>query len=49
MERGGAAFQTVPLDKFHWSLSVLIGLFSIIVGAILRLIPDELFHLQPLS
>ncbi|KAG1339326.1 hypothetical protein G6F62_005803 [Rhizopus arrhizus] len=48
VERGGAAFQTVPLDKFHWSLSVLIGLFSIIVGTILRLIPDELFYIQTL-
>lgn len=46
VEYGGAAFQTVPLDSGHWILSVLVGLFSIPVGALIRLIPDEIFMPQ---
>ncbi|CEI98151.1 Putative Calcium-translocating P-type ATPase, PMCA-type [Rhizopus microsporus] len=44
VERGGAAFQTVPLSISHWLLSVCIGLCSIPIGVILRLIPDKLFY-----
>lgn len=42
VERGGAAFQTVPLDSFHWCLSLFIGALSIPIGFFLRLIPDEI-------
>ncbi|CEG68451.1 Putative Calcium-translocating P-type ATPase, PMCA-type [Rhizopus microsporus] len=46
VERGGAAFQTVPLGISHWLLSVCIGLCSIPIGVILRLMPDKLFSIQ---
>ncbi|CEG77142.1 Putative Calcium-translocating P-type ATPase, PMCA-type [Rhizopus microsporus] len=45
VERGGAAFQTIPLGISHWLLSVFIGLCSIPIGVILRLIPDKLFYI----
>ncbi|KAI8371591.1 PMCA-type calcium-translocating P-type ATPase [Radiomyces spectabilis] len=43
VECGGAAFQTVPLNSSHWMLSIAIGLMSIPIGAIIRMIPDEVF------
>lgn len=46
VERGGAAFQTVPLGISHWLLSVFIGLCSIPIGVVLRLIPNKLFSIQ---
>ncbi|KAG2198827.1 hypothetical protein INT47_000743 [Mucor saturninus] len=46
VEHGGAAFQTVPLDQHLWMTSVLIGLVSIPIGVIIRMIPDELVSLQ---
>lgn len=46
VEHGGAAFQTVPLDQHLWMTSILIGLVSIPIGAIIRMIPDELVSLQ---
>jgi hypothetical protein len=42
VEYGGTAFQTVPLNKHLWTMSVIIGLVSIPIGAVIRLIPDEL-------
>lgn len=39
---GGTAFQTVGLSKNLWIMCVLIGLASIPIGAVIRLIPDTL-------
>ncbi|KAI9032755.1 PMCA-type calcium-translocating P-type ATPase [Phycomyces nitens] len=52
---GGPAFQTVPLDASQWCLSVLIGSFSLVIGVVLRLVPDHLIYIpgrafyQPIS
>ncbi|KAL0089559.1 PMCA-type calcium-translocating P-type ATPase [Phycomyces blakesleeanus] len=52
---GGPAFQTIPLGVSQWCLSVLIGSFSLIIGAVLRLVPDHLIQIpgrsfyQPIS
>lgn len=46
VERGGAAFQTVPLDQHLWTISVVIGLISIPIGVVIRMIPDELVSLE---
>jgi Ca2+-transporting ATPase len=45
VQHGGAAFQTVPLKKEMWYLSVIIGVISIPIGAIIRFIPDDVIHL----
>lgn len=39
---GGTAFQTVRLSKDLWIMCVLIGLASIPIGVVIRLIPDTL-------
>lgn len=39
---GGAALSVVPLNGTQWAVSVIIGIVSIPVGVIIRLIPDEL-------
>ncbi|KAI7882412.1 PMCA-type calcium-translocating P-type ATPase, partial [Lichtheimia hyalospora FSU 10163] len=41
---GGSAFQTVPLDTMHWVLCILVGFMSLPVGALIRLIPDEILE-----
>lgn len=49
---GGSAFQTVPLHMKDWVLCILVGLMSLPVGALIRLIPDEILesaHPSPLS
>ncbi|KAG0300340.1 hypothetical protein BGZ98_009257 [Dissophora globulifera] len=43
IEFGGAAFGTEKLDGIQWLICVLLGLLSIPVGVIIRLIPEELF------
>ncbi|KAF9583251.1 hypothetical protein BGW38_009920 [Lunasporangiospora selenospora] len=43
IEFGGAAFQTERLDGIQWLICVLLGLLSLPVGVIVRLIPDEIF------
>ncbi|GAN06192.1 calcium-translocating p-type atpase [Mucor ambiguus] len=43
---GGTAFQTVRLSKSHWCLCVLIGLASIPIGVLIRLIPDALLQVS---
>ncbi|KAI8597204.1 PMCA-type calcium-translocating P-type ATPase [Dissophora ornata] len=43
VEFGGAAFQTESLNGVQWVICILLGLLSIPVGVILRLIPDEVF------
>ncbi|CEJ04353.1 Putative Calcium-translocating P-type ATPase, PMCA-type [Rhizopus microsporus] len=40
---GGAAFQVVRIDGVSWAISVCVGLISIPIGVVIRLIPDELF------
>lgn len=43
---GGTAFQTVRLSKSHWFLCVLIGLASIPIGVMIRLVPDTLLQVS---
>ncbi|KAF9104595.1 hypothetical protein BGX27_010036 [Mortierella sp. AM989] len=43
VEFGGAAFKTEKLDGIQWLICVLLGLLSIPVGVIVRLIPEEIF------
>ncbi|KAI8367780.1 PMCA-type calcium-translocating P-type ATPase [Blakeslea trispora] len=40
---GGAAFQVVRIDGIGWAISILIGLLSLPIGVVIRLIPDEFF------
>jgi Ca2+-transporting ATPase len=40
---GGRAFAITRLDGDQWAISIVLGALSIPVGAIIRLIPDELF------
>lgn len=40
---GGVAFQVTPIDGPSWALSIVVGLFAIPVGAVIRLIPDKVF------
>lgn len=37
---GGRAFSTVPLTGAQWAVSLVLGLFSLPVGVLIRLIPD---------
>ncbi|PVI02519.1 calcium-translocating P-type ATPase [Periconia macrospinosa] len=39
---GGAAFQVVRINGAQWGYSVVLGALSLVVGVIIRLIPDEL-------
>ncbi|KAF9194664.1 hypothetical protein BGZ51_008595 [Haplosporangium sp. Z 767] len=43
VEFGGAAFKTERLDAIQWVICVALGLLSMPVGAIIRLIPEEIF------
>lgn len=40
---GGAAFQVTPIDGLHWAISIVVGLLSIPIGVVIRLIPDNVF------
>lgn len=40
---GGAAFQVTRVDGTAWAISIVIGLFSLPIGMLVRLIPDKLF------
>ncbi|KAG1551035.1 hypothetical protein G6F51_002092 [Rhizopus arrhizus] len=40
---GGTAFQVTRIDGISWAISVCVGLISLPIGVIIRLIPDELF------
>lgn len=44
---GGAAISVVspPLDATQWGISIVLGVISIPIGVIIRLIPDELVSL----
>jgi Ca2+-transporting ATPase len=39
---GGTAFGVVHLNGAQWAYSIVLGFFSIPIGAVIRLIPDEL-------
>lgn len=40
---GGAAFETEALNGTQWAICILLGVLSIPVGVIVRLIPEEIF------
>ncbi|KAL0095154.1 PMCA-type calcium-translocating P-type ATPase [Phycomyces blakesleeanus] len=40
---GGEAFQVTPLNGPHWAISLVIGVLSLPIGVVIRLIPDDLF------
>ncbi|KAI8991185.1 hypothetical protein BDF20DRAFT_909002 [Mycotypha africana] len=40
---GGAAFQVTPIDGVGWAISIIVGLLSIPIGVVVRLIPDGIF------
>ncbi|KAI7870722.1 hypothetical protein BDF14DRAFT_1720248 [Spinellus fusiger] len=48
---GGAAFQTVPLSLSHWMTSAVLGAVSLLIGLILRWLPEKVSVslYQPLS
>jgi len=39
---GGEAFSVVPLSGVQWAYSLILGIASIPVGFVIRLIPDAL-------
>lgn len=40
---GGAAFQVIGLDGAHWAIAIVVGLLSLPIGVIIRMIPDNVF------
>jgi Ca2+-transporting ATPase len=40
---GGAAFQVIALDGAHWAIAIVVGLLSLPIGVVIRLIPDDIF------
>lgn len=44
LEFGGAAFQTVRLNGRDWGITIIIGLLSIPIGMLLRLLPTDPFE-----
>ncbi|KAI7859489.1 hypothetical protein BDC45DRAFT_543407 [Circinella umbellata] len=43
VECGGSALQTVPLSIKHWGVCLFIGVMSLPIGGLIRIIPDDLF------
>jgi hypothetical protein len=41
---GGKAFSVTPLNKAQWAYSIVLGALSILVGVIIRVIPDKPFE-----
>ncbi|KAH7105050.1 calcium-translocating P-type ATPase [Auriculariales sp. MPI-PUGE-AT-0066] len=41
---GGAAVQVTPLPGREWAVSIVIGLFAMVIGALMRLVPDRWFE-----
>jgi Ca2+-transporting ATPase len=41
---GGLAFKTTPLNGVQWATCIVIGLLSLPIGALVRLIPDGWFR-----
>ncbi|KAI8332005.1 hypothetical protein BD560DRAFT_415475 [Blakeslea trispora] len=42
VQYGGTAFQTVPLSRHLWGLSLLIGSLSLPIGVVLKMIPSSI-------
>ncbi|KAI8647717.1 PMCA-type calcium-translocating P-type ATPase [Parasitella parasitica] len=40
---GGTAFQVTRVDGVAWAISICVGLLSLPIGVLVRLIPDEFF------
>ncbi|KAI9020969.1 PMCA-type calcium-translocating P-type ATPase [Phycomyces nitens] len=40
---GGQAFQVIPLNGPQWAIALVIGVLSLPIGVVIRLIPDDLF------
>lgn len=40
---GGAAFSVVPLDGSQWAICLVLGVLSIPLGVLIRLVPDAIF------
>lgn len=40
---GGAAFQVIALDGAHWAIAIVVGLLSLPIGVVIRLVPDNIF------
>ncbi|KAF9114743.1 hypothetical protein BGX27_009967 [Mortierella sp. AM989] len=43
VEFGDVAFKTEKLDAVQWIICVILGLLSLPVGVLIRLVPDEIF------
>jgi len=41
---GGAAFQVTPISGREWGISLALGVVSIPLGALIRLMPDAPFE-----
>ncbi|PSN61843.1 calcium-translocating P-type ATPase [Corynespora cassiicola Philippines] len=41
---GGEAFKVKPINGAQWGYSIVLGALSLVVGVIIRLIPDELIR-----
>jgi Ca2+-transporting ATPase len=41
---GGAAVQVTPLPGREWAVSIVLGLFAMVVGAFMRFVPDRWFE-----
>ena len=44
---GGPVFKTEPLSGGEWAASVLIGVFTLLWGFVIRILPDEIFFCFP--
>ncbi|KAI8376542.1 PMCA-type calcium-translocating P-type ATPase [Radiomyces spectabilis] len=40
---GGAAFQVTPVGGPQWAIAIVVGLLSLPIGVVIRLIPDNIF------
>ncbi|KAG0164691.1 hypothetical protein DFQ28_009899 [Apophysomyces sp. BC1034] len=40
---GGTAFQVTRIDGPHWAIAIVVGLLSLPIGVVVRLIPDDIF------
>ncbi|KAK6542160.1 hypothetical protein TWF694_007925 [Orbilia ellipsospora] len=40
---GGAALGVVPLNGPQWAISLILGAISLLIGVIVRLVPDQVF------
>ncbi|CAO3673150.1 unnamed protein product [Rhizopus stolonifer] len=40
---GGPAFQVIALNGAHWAIAIVVGLLSLPIGVVIRMIPDNIF------